>query len=312
MIEGFAIGLVRVKLVASVARAEVALADPSAPLEILAALATLARWVTFVSINAGPCVILAQLFPRWTSAQGSLWGLHTTVAATSFGATTVVKVAERSFISSVGTVRIVVTDLAKGYADICDVIARTSPFSIRTGLLDRLARMLHTLVAAVTTVILTVADVRLENTLRRVGAVTLEVTLLAVDLATSVRLVTGVLTVGCAVTVPALWNTDAGSLALELLLGVTLVGRNGRAAQLVTRVLAIRDAVTLVRLVNTLLQVAALELLSRAGDGGTSTLVCVVEAVIIPIADPGLKVESEQIVFKYQINSKPEVYSGQS
>jgi hypothetical protein len=166
MIEGFAIRLVgNIKLVASVARAEVALADPSAPLEILAALATLARWVTFVSINAGPCVILAQLFPRGTSAQGSLWGLHTTVAATSFGATTVVKVAERSFISSIGTVGIVVTDLAKGYADIGDAFARTSVFSIRTRLLDRLARMLHTLVAAVTTVILTVADVRLENTL---------------------------------------------------------------------------------------------------------------------------------------------------
>ena len=89
--------------------------------------------------------------------------------------------------------------------------------------------MLHTLVAAVTTVILAIADVGLENTFCRVGVVTLEVTLLAVNLATSVRLVTGVLTVGCAVTVPALWNTDAGALTLELLLSVTLVGRNGRA-----------------------------------------------------------------------------------
>ena len=94
MIEGFAIGLVGVKLVSGVAGAEVAVANPSSGLggafEVLAALATLSRWVAFVSINAGPCVILAQLFPRWTSAQGSLWGLHTTVAATSFGATTVV------------------------------------------------------------------------------------------------------------------------------------------------------------------------------------------------------------------------------
>ena len=234
MIEGFAVGLVRIELVASVARAEVALADPSASLEILAALATLARRVTFVSINAGPGVILAQLFPWGTSAQGSLWGLHTAIATTSFGATTVIKVTERSLISTIGTIRIVVTDLAKGYADICDVFARTSVFTIRTRFLDRLARMFHTLVTAVTTVVLTIADVRLENTLCRVGAVALEVTLLAVNLAASVRFITGVLTVGCAITVPALWNTDAGALALELFLCVTLVGRNGWAAKLVT------------------------------------------------------------------------------
>ena len=81
MIEGFAIGLVRVKLVASVAGAEEALANPSTSLQILAALATLARWVTFVSINAGPCVILAQFLSRRTSAKGTLWRLHTAVAA---------------------------------------------------------------------------------------------------------------------------------------------------------------------------------------------------------------------------------------
>ena len=165
MIESFAIGLVRIKLVSSVARAEVALANPGTPLEILTALAALARWVAFVSVNTCPCVILAQLFSRGTSAQGSLWGLHTAVAATSFGATAVVKVAERSFISAIGTIRIVITDLAKRYADICYMFSRTSVFPIRTRLLHRLARMLHTLVAAVTAVILTVADVRLENTL---------------------------------------------------------------------------------------------------------------------------------------------------
>ena len=165
MIEGFAIGLVCIKLVASVAGAEVALADPSTSLQILAALATLAGWVTFVSINAGPCVVLAELFPRGTSAQGSLWGLHTGVAATCLSATAVVKVTERSFISAIGTVRVVVTDLAKGYADICDVLARTSVFPIRAWLFDGLASVLNTLVTAVATVILTVADVRLENAL---------------------------------------------------------------------------------------------------------------------------------------------------
>ena len=234
MIERFAIGLVCIKLVASVAGAEVALADPSTSLQILAALATLAWWVTFVSINAGPCVVLAELFPRGASAQGSLWGLHTGVAATSLSATAVVKVTERSFISAIGTVRVVVTDLAKGYADICDVLARTSVFPIWTGLLNRLASVLNTFVAAITTVVLTVADVRLENAFGRVGAVTLEVTLLAVNLATSVRFITGVFTVRGAITVPALWNTDAGALALELLLSVTLVGRNGWTSKLVT------------------------------------------------------------------------------
>ena len=165
MIECFAIGLVRIKLVASVAGAEEALANPSTSLQILAALATLAGWVTLVSVNAGPCVVLAELFPRGTSAQGSLWGLDTGVAAASLGATAVVEVTERSFISAIGTVRVVITDLAKGYADICDVLARTSVLPIRTRLLNGLASVLHTLVAAVATVVLTVADVRLENAL---------------------------------------------------------------------------------------------------------------------------------------------------
>ena len=94
--------------------------------------------------------------------------------------------------------------------------------------------MFNTFVATVTAVVLTVTDIRLEDALGRVGAITLEVTLLAVNLATSVRFITGVFTVRCAITVPALWNTDAGALALELLLSVTLVGRNGWTSKLVT------------------------------------------------------------------------------
>ena len=231
MIEGFAVGLVGVKLVSGVAGAEVAVANPSSGLggafEVLAALATLSRRVTFVSINAGPCVILAQFLSRRTSAKGTLWRLHTAVAAASLGAAAVVEVAERSLVSAIGTVGTVVTDLAKGNADICHMLPRTSVLIVRTRLLDRLASMLHTLVAAVTTVILAVADVGLENTFGRVGVVTLEITLLAVDLAASVRFITGVLTVWCAIAVPTLGNTDAGALALELLLGVALVGWNG-------------------------------------------------------------------------------------
>ena len=149
--------------------------------------------------------------------------------------------------------------------------------------------MLNTLVAAVTTVILAVADVGLENTFCRVGVVTLEITLLAVDLAASVRFITGVLTVWCAIAVPTLGNTDAGALALELLLCVALVGWDGGTTQLVARVLAIRDAVTLVRLVNTLLQVSALELLCRASNGGAAAFVSVVKAVIVSVTDPRLK-----------------------
>ena len=87
--------------------------------------------------------------------------------------------------------------------------------------------MLNTFVATVTAVVLTVTDIRLEDTLGRVGAITLEVTLLAVDLAACVRFIAGVLTVRRAVTIPALGNTDAGALALELLLRVALVGRDG-------------------------------------------------------------------------------------
>ena len=136
---------------------------------------------------------------------------------------------------------------------------------------------------------MTVTDIRLEDTLGRVGAITLEVTLLAVNLAACVWFIAGVLTVRRAVTIPALGNTDAGALALELLLRVALVGRDGGTTQLVARVLAIRDAVTLVRLVNTLLQVSALELLGRAGNGRAAAFVSVVKAVIVSVTDPRLK-----------------------
>ena len=149
--------------------------------------------------------------------------------------------------------------------------------------------MFNTFVATVTTVVLTVTDIRLEDTLGRVGAITLEVTLLAVNLATRVWFIAGVLTVRRAVTIPALGNTDASALALELLLRVALVGWDGGTTQLVARVLAIRDAVTLVRLVNTLLQVSALELLGRAGNGRAAAFVSVVKAVIVSVTDPRLK-----------------------
>ena len=149
--------------------------------------------------------------------------------------------------------------------------------------------MFNTFIASVTAVVLTVTDIRLEDALGRVGAITLEVTLLAVNLAACVRFIAGVLTVRRAVTIPALGNTNAGALALELLLRVALVGRDGGTTKLVTRVLAIRDAVTLVRLVDALLQVAALELGGGAGDGRAALLVRVVEAVVVSVAAPALR-----------------------
>ena len=93
--------------------------------------------------------------------------------------------------------------------------------------------MLNTFVATVTAVVLSVTDIRLEDALGRVGAITLEVTLLAVNLAARVWFIAGVLTVRCAVTIPALGNTNAGALALELLLCVALVGWNGWTTKLV-------------------------------------------------------------------------------
>ena len=136
MIERLAVGLVRIKLVTGVAGAEVALAHPCASLRVLATLAALAGRIALVSIDASPCVVLAQLFPRGTSAQWSLWGLHTSVAAARFGATTVIVVAKRSLVGTIGTVRLIVTHLAKGNADIRDVVARTSVLSVRTRLLN--------------------------------------------------------------------------------------------------------------------------------------------------------------------------------
>jgi hypothetical protein len=105
------------------------------------------------------------------------------------------------------------------------------------------AGLLLTLIAAITTVILAIAHIRPENTL---VVLTLEVTLLTVDNTAGARLVTLILTVGSAVTVPAFRHADTARLTLELLLRVALVGSNDRTAQLVTTVVTVRYTIALI------------------------------------------------------------------
>lgn len=85
------------------------------------------------------------------------------------------------------------------------------------------------LVAAVAAVVLAVAYVSLEDA---VGVAALEVARLAVDLAAASRLVALVVAVGRAVAVPGLGDADARARALELLVGVALVRRQGWTADL--------------------------------------------------------------------------------
>ena len=110
----------------------------------------------------------------------------------------------------------------------------------------------------------------------------------AADGAAGIGLVTPVLAVRRAVTIPQLGHTDAALLALELRLSIALIRSQDRAALLVTAVVTVGDAVTLVTLMNALLQIAALELAARAGDGRAALLVSVVEAVVVAVAPPGL------------------------
>ena len=117
--------------------------------------------------------------------------------------------------------------------------------------------LLQQLVTPVTAVVLSVADVRLEDAL---VVVTLEVSLLAPDGPAGLGLVALVLAVRSAVAVPALGDADAALLALELGVLVALVGGEDGTALLVTTVVTVGDPVTLVALVYALLQVGALEL----------------------------------------------------
>jgi len=142
------------------------------------------------------------------------------------------------------------------------------------------------LVTVVSTVILSVTNIGFENTL---VIVTLVVVRGTVDGATGGRLITLVLTICRAITIPALGHTDATFLALELRVCVTLVGSQHWAALLVTAIVTVRDAIAFVRLMDTLLQIATLELGGRTGDGRTSLLVSVVKTVIVPVTSPRLR-----------------------
>ena len=212
--------------------------------------------------------------------------LHTPVGTAGLGASTVVQVTVWTLVSAVRTVRTAVTDTVVRDTDVSGVLVGTSPVTLRAGRLGGVTGVLfQQLVAPVTSVVLSVADVRLEDAL---VVVTLEVSLLAPDGPAGVGLVALILAVRSSITVPAFGHANAALLALELRVLVALVGSEDGTALLVTAVVTVRNAVTLVALVYTLLQVGTFELGGGAGDWRTAGLVRVVEAVIVTVTVPGL------------------------
>ena len=208
------------------------------------------------------------------------------MSAASLGAATVVQVTVRSLISSIGTISLTITHADQGNAVVCGVRVGTPPGALLAWLSSSFASVFSlALITAITTVILAITDVRLEHTL---VIVTLEVVGGTVHGATGGGLVTLVLAVSSAITVPTLGYTDATLLTLELGLSVALVGGQHWTPLLITPVITVWDTITLVRLVDTLLQIATLELGGGAGNGWTPTLISVVETIIVSVTSPGL------------------------
>ena len=273
----------RVKGIAGGAAAVVALAA-LAPLGVGAGLTTDARGVALISVHTGLGVI--QTHAPGAGAQGPSGSLDTPVTAAGLGAATVVQVAVIALICAIGTVGLAVADTGHGDADARGGGVGTSPGAVSASQLCGVTGVLFlVLVTSVAAVVLAVTDEGPEHTL---VVVALEVVAGAGNGAAGVGLVAPVLAVWRPVTIPQLGHTDAALLALELGLGVALIGSEHGTSLLITAVITVRDTVTLVRLVDALLQVAALELAGGAGYRRTALLVRVVKAVVVAVTPPGL------------------------
>jgi hypothetical protein len=114
------------------------------------------------------------------------------------------KIITRSFISSVGTIEMIIANLVDRDAN--TLKPGTRPLAGLAGNLWSSASVFRRFVRSVTAVVFTVADERLVNAFR---VVALEVVRLAVDRAAARRLVRLVLTVDGAVALPADRNADS-------------------------------------------------------------------------------------------------------
>ena len=214
-------------------------------------------WVTLIGVSTGPGVVHERL-AAGTGAQGASGGLDTAMGAAGLGAAAVIQVTVGTLVSAIGTVSLAIADADQRDADVRGMGVGTAPCALPTRGAHTIAGVLGlALVTVVTTVILTVTNVRLEHAL---VIVTLVVVGRAVHGAAGAGLVALVLAVRGPVTIPALGHADPALLTLELGLGVALVGSQHRTALLVTAIVTVRDAVTFIRLMDTLLQVATFEL----------------------------------------------------
>lgn len=193
------------------------------------------------------------------------------------------QIATLTLVRSVGTIGCIVAH--GGDVDATFRHPRTLPLAMRALEGGRDTGMLRALVRVVSTVVLAIAYVCLEDTVR---VVALEEVLGAGDLST-VLLVGVIGTVVGAITVPGNGYTETGGLAAEMLLDVTLIGTHRGATQFIAAIITIRYAIAFVGLLDALPQIGALELIGQATDRWAILLVLLVKAIIIPIADPTLR-----------------------
>lgn len=156
------------------------------------------------------------------------------------------EIATKAFIRSIGTVFNVVANRSKINA--APGNSGAGPLSMRTPQRWSNAGMLSTLIRSISTVVLTVADVRFVNAL---GVLTLVEVIRTCDLS-AVLFIRVILAVVRSIAVPRDGDANSGRLTPEVLLQIALVRFHRRTAEFITSIVTIRYTIALVGLFNAL------------------------------------------------------------
>jgi len=198
-----------------------------------------ARGIAFVRVHAG-VAILADFRPGWTDAQRSVGGLLAEAGALTRLMLALGQVAALALVGAIGTVGGVVAHGRDVHTPLGD--PGTLPLAVGTLEGRRDTGVLGSLVRVVPTIVLAIANVGLEHTVR---VVALEEVLGTGDLA-AVLLIRVIRAVVGAIAVPSDWDAEPGGLAAEVLLQIALIGSHWGAAHLVGAIIAVRYAIAFV------------------------------------------------------------------